>query len=139
DVIVVRKLGHPQQPELGVGAVAEGGVTVLNEALLRRTRVDPAALASVEAREQEEVARRVARYRGDRPRVAVAGRAVILVDDGLATGFTARAAIEVLRRAGAARIVLAVPVAPFDALSDLRPLVDDVACVHAPPEMWAIG
>ncbi len=139
DVLVVRKLGHPQQPELGVGAVAEGGVTVLNDALLQRTRVDPAALASVEAREQEEVARRVARYRGDRPRVAVTGRAVILVDDGLATGFTARAAIEVLRRAGAASIVLAVPVAPPDTLSALRPLVEEVVCVHAPPEMWAIG
>jgi predicted phosphoribosyltransferase/predicted alpha/beta-hydrolase family hydrolase len=139
DVLVVRKLGHPQQPELGVGAVGEGGVTVLNDALLRRAQVDGAALAHVEAREQEEVARRVARYRGDRPRAAVVGRAVILVDDGLATGFTARAAIEILRRAGAASVVLAVPVAPPETLADLRPLVDDIVCLHAPAEMWAIG
>jgi len=139
DVLVVRKLGHPHQPELGIGAVAEGGVTLLNEALLRRAQVAPGVLAAIEAREQEEVARRVARYRGGRPRVAVAGRPVVLVDDGLATGFTARAAIEVLRRAGAATIVLAVPVAPPETLAELRPLVDDVVCVHAPAEMWAIG
>jgi predicted phosphoribosyltransferase/predicted alpha/beta-hydrolase family hydrolase len=139
DVLVVRKLGHPHQPELGIGAVAEGGVTLLNEPLIRRSGVTPAALAAVEAREQDEVARRVARYRGDRPRVAVAGRPVILVDDGLATGFTARAAIEALRRAGAATIVLAVPVAPPETLAELRRLVDDVVCVHAPAEMWAIG
>ncbi|MFP5257178.1 MAG: phosphoribosyltransferase [Acidimicrobiia bacterium] len=139
DVLVVRKLGHPQQPELGVGAVGEGGVTVLNEALLRRTELDPAALSAIEAREREEVARRVARYRGDRPRVPVTGRTVIVVDDGLATGFTARAAVELLRRAGAGRVVLAVPVAPPDTLAALRPLVDELVCLHSPAEMWAIG
>jgi len=139
DVLVVRKLGHPHQPELGIGAVAEGGLTLLNEPLIRRSGMSSAVLAAVAAREQREVARRVARYRGDRPRVVVAGRPVILVDDGLATGFTARAAIEVLRRAGAGTIVLAVPVAPPETLAELRPLVDDLACVHAPAEMWAIG
>ena len=109
DVSVVRKLGCPWQPELGIGAIAEGGVRVINTALLRELAITPEQLEASTVSAQAELARRVQLYRGDRPPCEVAGLNVIVVDDGLATGYTARAAIEGLRRRGAERIVLAVP------------------------------
>ena len=139
DVVVARKLGHPRQPELGLGAIAEGGVRVVNVALVEQLHVDGAVLDAVAGREVEELERRRRVYRGDRPPVPVAGRTVVLVDDGLATGFTARAAIEVMRRRAAARVVLAVPVAPPDALEALRDVADDVACVEATEQFFGLS
>jgi putative phosphoribosyl transferase len=139
DVLVVRKLGLPGQPELGIGALGEGGVRVINHDLVLQLDVSSDAVDEVAAREGAELARRVARYRGDRAPAPVVGRTVVLVDDGLATGFTARAAIEVLRHAGAQRVVLAVPVAPGDTLESLRTVADAVVCLHTPSRFHAIG
>jgi putative phosphoribosyl transferase len=130
DVVVVRKLGHPRQPELGLGAIAEDGVRVVNAELARQLEVDEHMIDAVAAREATELDRRLHAYRGDRPPVPVEGRTAIVVDDGLATGFTARAAVEVMRRRGATRVVLAVPVAPPGAVAALRNVADDVVCVE---------
>src|SRR5713226_5068289 len=110
DILVVRKLGVPFQPELGMGAVGEDGVRVLNAEVVREAGVTDAQLAAIEARERAEVDQRAARLRGGRPAIPLTGRTVIIVDDGLATGATARAAIRVARARGAAQVVLAVPV-----------------------------
>lgn len=139
DVILVRKLGVPDQPELGMGAIGEDGVRVLNETVLRAAAVPADAVAAVEARERAELERRARRYRGDRPPVPVAGRTVVVVDDGLATGSTARAAIEVARAHGARRVVLAVPVAPPESVAGMRDVADDVVVAETPAQMWAIG
>jgi predicted phosphoribosyltransferase len=112
DVIVVRKLGVPFQPELGMGAVGEDGVRVINDEVVREVGVRANELAAVQAREQAQVEARAARYRARRPREPLAGRTAIVVDDGIATGATARAACQVARAHGTARVVLAVPVAP---------------------------
>lgn len=136
DVVVVRKLGVPSQPELAMGAVGEGGVVVRSEQVLRRAGVDPASFTEVLARERSEVERRVARLRPDRPRAPVAGRTAVVVDDGLATGSTARAACAVLRAAGAARIVLAVPVAPAGVAVDEA---DELVVVRSPDPFGAVG
>ena len=139
DVLVVRKLGHPQQPELGVGAIAEGDVTLVNSDLVAQTGVTSAELRRIEQREATELTRRVAAYRGARPRTPVSGRTVLVVDDGVATGFTARAAVEALRRQGAARIVVAVPVASVEAVEHLRRLADEVVCVDTPAAFVSTG
>jgi predicted phosphoribosyltransferase len=130
DVVVVRKLGHPRQPELGLGAIAEDGVRLVNAELVEKLDVSPDTLDAVAGRESVELERRVAAYRGDRPAVAVEGRTAIVVDDGLATGFTARAAVAVMRGRGAARVVVAVPVGPPATLEALREVADDVVCVE---------
>lgn len=137
DAVVVRKIGHPRQPELAVGAVAEGGATVLDAA--RASAVDPDDLARVVADEQVELDRRIRRYRGGRPMPEVAGRDVVVVDDGLATGATATVAVEALRRAGARRVVVAVPVASADALDRLAEVADDVVAVRVPSDFRAVG
>jgi len=139
DVLVVRKIGHPRQPELAVGALGEDGVVVLDEHSIAQLAVTPEALAVAVARERAELERRVVRYRGKRPRQPVAGRTVIVVDDGLATGASAKAAIEVLGRSGAARIVLAVPVAPADTCDALARLADEVVCLSTPADFRAVG
>jgi putative phosphoribosyl transferase len=139
DVLVVRKLGCPWQPELGVGALGEGGIRLLDGSLMRSTGVTTAELEVVASREAAELERRVQRYRAARDPLPVAGRTVVVVDDGLATGSTARAGIEVLRRRGARRIVLAVPVAPADTLSQLQAVADEVVCLHSPRVFGAIG
>jgi len=139
DVVVVRKLGVPSQPELGMGAIGEDGVRVLNEAVVRMVGVSPREIADVEAHERVELERRARRFRGDRAAVALGGRIVILVDDGIATGGTARAAVEVARAHGAVRVVLAVPVAPPEAIESMRSVADDVVCLAAPVPFAAVG
>lgn len=139
DVLIVRKIGCPGQPELGLGALGEDGIVLLNEPLLQAAGVSQAAVADVIRRETAELERRVERYRQGRAPVDLAGRTVIVVDDGLATGFTARAGIEIVRRRGATRVVLAVPVAPEDAVRELASVADEVVCVLAPRTFWAIG
>jgi putative phosphoribosyl transferase len=139
DVAVVRKLGAPGRPELGIGAVGEDGVVVTNEPLLTRLRVGPDELAATVRREAAEVDRRVERYRDGRPPEAVAGRTAVVVDDGLATGFTALAAVRLLRGRGAAAVVLAVPVASPDTAHWLAAEADRVVAVLAPEPMVAVG
>lgn len=139
DVIIVRKLGVPFHRELGFGAIGEGGVRVVHDAIVRMSRAGKEELAEVERDEEEELARQARRFRRDRARVAVGGRTVIVVDDGIATGATARAACRVARAQGAARVVLAVPVAPPDAAEALRQDADDVMCLSTPPEFSAVG
>ncbi len=139
DVVVVRKLGVPYQPELGMGAIGEGGVRVLNDEVIRMAGTSEEALRRVEREERSELERRVRRYRGERPPVDVAGRTAVIVDDGVATGSTAQAACRIVRAQGAARIVLAVPVAPPGTGPAFRGLADEVVVVDTPPWFAAIG
>lgn len=139
DVLVVRKIGHPRRPELGLGALAETGEHVLNAALLARTRVLPEDVAAVVAREEAEARRRVERYRGGRPALEPSGREVILVDDGLATGYTVLAAVASVRAREPRRIVVAVPVGAPDSVSAVAAVADDVLCLFCPPWLYAVG
>ncbi len=139
DVLVVRKLGVPFQPELGMGAVGEDGVRVLNADVLRQAGVTETQLAEVEARERAAVEERAVRLRRGRPAIPLAGRTVVIVDDGLATGGTARAAVHVARARGADRVILAVPVAPPETVAALRRDADDVVAVETPEPFFAIG
>lgn len=139
DVLVVRKLGHPAQPELALGALGEGGVVVVDEDLVRRLRVSPQTIESLVERESGVLEARVRRLRGERPLIEVRDRLVVVVDDGLATGSTARAALRVLRARGAARLVLAVPVGAPDTVARLRDDADEVVCLSEPPYFFAIG
>jgi putative phosphoribosyl transferase len=139
DVVVVRKLGVPGAPEVAMGAIGEGGVRVLNEEALRLCRIGPAQLAPVERAERERLQARVRLLRRDRQRLPIAGHTVIIVDDGMATGATARAACQVARGLGAHRVVVAVPVAAADAVAHLRHVADQVVCVHQPDQLSAIS
>jgi putative phosphoribosyl transferase len=139
DVVVVRKVGVPQQPELAMGAVGEDGVTVVNQPVVASGRIPARTFEHVAERARGELEERLALLRGDRPPVRVAGRTVVLVDDGLATGSTAEAAVQVLRARGAARIVLAVPVAPPDAVARLERLADAVVCLETPEWFLSVG
>jgi putative phosphoribosyl transferase len=139
DVLVVRKLGHPAQPELGLGALAETGERVLNHALLRRLQVPEEVIDAVTAVEEAEARRRVARYRGDRPPLEVSGHEVVIVDDGLATGYTALAAVLSVRHRGPRQLVVAVPVGSADSVAALGTVADDVVCLTSPPGLHAVG
>jgi uncharacterized protein (TIGR00369 family) len=139
DVILVRKLGVPAQPELGMGAIGEGGARVINADVVHYARVNDAAITAVEQRERAELERRSKRFRGDTPREKLAGRIAVLVDDGIATGSTARAACQVARAEGAARVVLAVPVAPPSAGAALADAADELICLETPARFHAIG
>lgn len=139
DVILVRKLGVPAQPELGLGAIGESGARVINPEVVRYAHVSEEQIAQVEAKERAELQRRAQRFRGDAPHVPLAGRTAVIVDDGIATGSTARAACQVARALGAAAVVLAVPVAPPSADRALRGDADEVICLEMPDRFLAIG
>lgn len=139
DVIIVRKLGAPGKPELAMGAIGEGGVHVINEQVVQSLGITSSELQGVVESEVAEIAWRVQRYRGVRARLPLEGRTVVIVDDGLATGATARAATLVVRANGAARIVLAVPVASRRSLARLDALADQVVCLTTPAGFYAVG
>jgi putative phosphoribosyl transferase len=139
DVLVVRKVGAPGDPEYGLGAVAEGGVVVLDEPRARAAGFSRGFLGPYVRREQEEVAARVQRFRGGHPPVELTGRTAIVVDDGVATGGTVEAAVTVVRSRGAASVIVALGVAPPEALTRLRTVADDVVVAVVPQRFEAVG
>jgi putative phosphoribosyl transferase len=139
DVFIVRKLGVPGQPELAMGAVAAGGVRVLNLDVLRQLDISAETVAQIAAVEQQEIQRRERLYREGRPAPSITGKIVILVDDGLATGSTMRAAALALKQLSPARIVVAVPVAASCTRQELAAEVDEMVCLHSPQVFYAVG
>ncbi|MGA3024165.1 MAG: phosphoribosyltransferase family protein [Bryobacteraceae bacterium] len=139
DVFVVRKLGVPGREELAMGAIASGGVRVLNDDVVRHLAISPGIIDAVAERESREIERREREYRGDRPRPDVRGRLVILVDDGLATGSTMKAAVIALRRQDPRSIVVAVPVAAASTRDEFRSLADHVVCARSPEDFSAVS
>jgi putative phosphoribosyl transferase len=139
DVIVVRKLGVPFQPELAMGAIGEDGARVLNDEVVRLARISANQLATVEKRERRELERRVRRFRAATPRVDVRGRTALVVDDGIATGSTARAACRVARAHGAAKVILAAPVAPPDVTRRFEGDVDEIVVCATPEPFSGVG
>jgi putative phosphoribosyl transferase len=139
DLLVVRKLGTPGHEELAMGAIASGGVRVLNRDVVRARDIGDRVIENAVARELREVERRETAYRGERVRPAVEGKCVIVVDDGLATGATMRAAVAALRLQKPSRIVVAVPVAPVETVTLLEREADEVVCLETPEPFWAIG
>jgi len=139
DVFVVRKLGAPQNPELAMGAIASGGVQVLNEEVVEALQISAEEIREAVAAERKELERRERLYRGDRPMTELRGRIVIVVDDGLATGSTMRAAIKALRQYAPAAIIIAVPVAASSTCAELRSQVDALVCLATPEPFRAVG
>ncbi len=141
DVLVVRKLGAPHQPELAIGAVTDGDQPqrILNGELIRRLSVDQAYLDSEIAAQLDEVRRRQWLFRRGRPALPIRGRTVVVVDDGIATGATVRAGIICLRRSEPRHLILAVPVAPPETVESLRGEVDELICLHTPASFKAVG
>ncbi|HUC04753.1 MAG TPA: phosphoribosyltransferase family protein, partial [Acidimicrobiales bacterium] len=139
DVIVVRKIGVPRQPELAMGAAGEDGVVVLNDDVLRRAGVGPAGVDAATRQAQHEVEQRAAEFRRVKARVPLEGTTALVVDDGIATGSTARAACRIARAHGAARVVLAVPVAPPQSTADLADAADEITVLEAPDPFFAVG
>jgi putative phosphoribosyl transferase len=139
DIFIARKLGAPGREEFGIGAVAQGGVRVLNERAVEALKISEEYIERVAKEETEEIERRLLILRGDRPEPEVEGRTAVLVDDGLATGVTARAAVEALRRRNPGRLVLAVPVCAAQSVELLRPEVDELVCLEAPSNLMAIS
>ncbi|MGH9866640.1 MAG: phosphoribosyltransferase [Candidatus Polarisedimenticolia bacterium] len=139
DVIVVRKLGVPGHPELAMGAIVSGGERVVNESVVRMLGIPPEVIDQASAREEAVLRHREALYRSGRPALSLEGKTVIVVDDGLATGSTMRAALQAIRRRHPARVVMAVPVAAPSTLEELAPLADDVECLATPEPFVAVG
>lgn len=139
DVIVVRKLGVPYQPELAMGAIGENGMRVLNSEVLAMTGVRQADIAEVERRERIELERRASLYRAGQPPIDLSGKTAVIVDDGIATGSTAAAAVQIARHAGAERVIVATPVAPPSTITRLAGMADDVIAVKTPENFFAIG
>lgn len=139
EILAVRKLGAPHNPEYGIGAIAEDGTRVFDPGALAALGVDSGALAAIVARESEELRRRVAAYRGDSPPLELGGRTVIVVDDGVATGVTDTAALRSVRRHRPHRLVLAVPVAAPESIARLREEADEVVCLLAPALLYGVG
>jgi putative phosphoribosyl transferase len=138
DLVVVRRLAYPRDPTVAMGAIAEGGMRLVDDDLVARLDITPVQLEGVVADEETELRRRARCYRGTRPPLSVEGRTTYLIDDGVATGQIARAGIDVLRRRGAAHVVLAVPVGPADTVHSLRGDADDVVCLHTPRSFTSI-
>lgn len=139
DVIVVRKLGVPSQPELAMGAIGEDGVRIVNSEVIRQARITESDFATVEANERLELARRATRFRGGRDRLSLVGKIALIVDDGIATGSTALAACQVARAHGAQRVILAAPVAPPGTIERLRDAADEIVVLASPEAFYAIG
>ena len=139
DVFIVRKLGLPEQPELAIGAIASGGVRVMNEEILRQVHVAAEEIEDITAREAEEIRRREIAYRDGRAPIDVTGKSVILVDDGLATGATMRAAVRALKRQHAARVIVAVPVGASTSCRAVAKEADQLVCLEQPEDFRAVG
>src|SRR5262245_1777134 len=139
DVIVVRKLGVPFQPELAMGAIGEGGIRVSNDDVIRRGGITQQEIAAVEQRERADLVQQAKQFRAGRPNVKVAGRTAVIVDDGIATGSTAAAACQVARQMGATRVILAVPVGAPESIRSLQVVCDEVDCLFAPDYFMAVG
>jgi predicted phosphoribosyltransferase len=139
DVMIVRKLGVPGQEELALGALASGGIRVLNHGIIRALGIDEGDIEAAARREQHEIERREHTYRGDRPPPELAGRVVIVIDDGVATGATMRAAVAALRQREPARLIVAVPTAASDSCDRLRREADEVVCLATPEPYIAVG
>jgi putative phosphoribosyl transferase len=139
DVAIVRKIGAPESPEYAIGALAEGGVHVLSKEAMLSLGLSETKLRALIARTDRDLGEQVQRYRGNHGPVELTGRAAILVDDGLATGSTALAALCSLRKRGATRVIVAVPVAAPASVRALRHYADDVVCVEMPHDLWAVG
>jgi len=139
DVFLVRKLGVPGHEELAMGAIASGGVRVINDAVVQALRIPAATIDAVAAVERDALERRERQYRGDAPRPSVRDRIVILVDDGLATGASMRAALEALGREEPRRLIAAVPVAPLEACNQIRAEADEVVCGETPRDFLGVG
>lgn len=141
DLLLVRKLGAPHQPELAAGAIVDGERPdiVLNDDVVRVMRMSQTDIDAAAARELKVIERRRTLYLGDAPPLPARGRTAIIVDDGVATGASMRAAIAAMRRRGPGRLIVAVPVAAPETIADLRPDVDDIVCLHAPPDLGAVG
>jgi len=139
DVFIVRKLGVPGHEELAMGAIASGGVRVLNRDVLDYARITQQQIDAVAAREERELSRRETEYRGNRPPLDVRGRTVIIVDDGLATGSTMRAAVQALHAMEPKRVIVAVPVGAAQTCEDLRAIADETICLRTPEPFEAVG
>jgi predicted phosphoribosyltransferase len=139
DVFIVRKLGVPGEEELAMGAIASGGVRSLNKSVIEQLGIPESIIDGVSDREARELERRELLYRGDKPPINVSNRVVILVDDGLATGSTMKAAVAALRRQNPSRIVVAVPTAPPDACDEIRPNADELVCAVTPEPFFSVG
>jgi predicted phosphoribosyltransferase len=139
DVFIVRKLGVPGHEELGMGAIASGGIRVFNESIIRELGISDEVRDLVTARERTELKRRERLYRDDRPPPQIEGKTVIIVDDGLATGFSMKAAVTALREQHPARLIVAVPTAPVATCSELKKMADEVVCGLTPEPFYAVG
>jgi putative phosphoribosyl transferase len=139
DIFLVRKLGVPGQEELAMGAIASGGIRVLNEGLIKQLHIPEAVIEQVSLQEQQEIERREVLYRNNRPALEIRGRTVLLVDDGLATGATMLAAVRAVRVREPARVIVAVPVASVQACDEFRYHVDDIVCGETPEPFHSVG
>ena len=139
DVFVVRKLGTPWHEELAMGALASGGVRVINQDLVRQLNVPASEVELITRREKRELERMEVLFRGNRPFPDVTGKTVLLIDDGLATGATMQVAVAALRQKGAQRVVVGVPVASPDTCDSFRDIADDIVCVYTPEPFYAVG
>ena len=139
DVFIVRKLGVPGQPELAMGAIASGGIRVMNENVVRRSGVSEQQIEEIAEKELQELKEREEIYRGARPDIEISGKTVLLVDDGLATGASMRAAVSALKELDPEKIVVAVPTAPADTCNEFDSLVDEVICLRTPSPFWGVG